>query len=900
MVLIKKFRHKVVLELLKFFNALLKRLRPILQNNQIIPNNQFGFRNRHSTIHQVHRLTDEISTALENKEYCSELFLDIAQAFDKVWHDGLLYKLKLFMPAPYYLIIKSYLQNRSFVVRQGNDISSTHSIYAEVPHGSDLSPDLYNIFTADIPQSCNTFLATYADGTAILSSSSNPILASAAIQDHANKIDEWAKKWKIKINTDKSVQVAFTLKQSPRECPQLTMNNAPIPVQTECRLIRRYLLKKMKKVPIVLALIVSVSCELIQHKENELYSDSYSNPGILYEETHNHLNDELSLDKNPFKIPSLMKNPIGLLDNREIDLADRCFPKPICDPLTKYRTINGSCNNLIFPIWGQSNSANTRIIQADYSDGKSKERKSISGKKLPNPRKIRTTLFPDLNRPTMKYNLLFMQFGQVTAHDTELIFSKSVGNDGNPILCCNPDGSTPEILPQDCLQITIPKDENGYSKKRCLSSQRATDTADLGCNIKPVRQQIGVTSFMDASLLYGSDEKTARSLRTFSHGKLRRQIGPKGKSYLPNVKQATKECTVSNDMTVCYAAGDLRVNQHPNIAVSTISLLRIHNKLCDEFVKINPEWKDERIYQEARRLLIAMYQHVVYYEFVPRLVGKDYAKANKLLPLEKGYNMDYDEFLNPTTITSFTGAAYRSLHSEIQGYMDLINEARKVTSKIRLSDFFLRTDIVQRGDNYDSFTRGLLSQISQEQDQYFTSEVSEYLFRVPNKTEGFDLPSFDIARGRDFGEPSYNKFRQLCGLSEAKTFDDFTDQISKKNVDTLASLYEDPNDVDFYVGGLLEKQKPGSLLGHTFQCISGEMFFRWKFGDRFFYEFGNQTGSFRPDQLDEIRKSTLSLFICMSSDIQSIQRDAFDVLSKQNPLVPCSSLPKINLDLWKE
>lgn len=59
-------------------------------------------------------------------------------------------------------------------------------------------------------------------------------------------------------------------------------------------------------------------------------------------------------------------------------------------------------------------------------------------------------------------------------------------------------------------------------------------------------------------------------------------------------------------------------------------------------------------------------------------------------------------------------------------------------------------------------------------------QVSEYLFRDPNKTEGFDLVSFDLERGRDFGEPSYNKFRQLCGLSEAKTFDDFTDQITKK------------------------------------------------------------------------------------------------------------------------
>jgi len=52
-----------------------------------------------------------------------------------------------------------------------------------------------------------------------------------------------------------------------------------------------------------------------------------------------------------------------------------------------------------------------------------------------------------------------------------------------------------------------------------------------------------------------------------------------------------------------------------------------------------------------------------------------------------------------------------------------MNEARQVKSKIRLSDFFQRTDIVQRGDNYDSFTRGLLTQIAQEQDQYYTSEV---------------------------------------------------------------------------------------------------------------------------------------------------------------------------------
>jgi len=65
----------------------------------------------HSTIHQIHRLTDTIASALERRQYCAGLFLDVAQAFDKVWHDGLLFKLKKFMPAQLFLVIKSFLEN---------------------------------------------------------------------------------------------------------------------------------------------------------------------------------------------------------------------------------------------------------------------------------------------------------------------------------------------------------------------------------------------------------------------------------------------------------------------------------------------------------------------------------------------------------------------------------------------------------------------------------------------------------------------------------------------------------------------------------------------------------------------------------------------------------------------
>jgi hypothetical protein len=65
----------------------------MVENNRLIPNHQFGFRQRESAIEQTHRIVQRINEALDNKQCCSAAFLDISQAFDKVWHTGLLYKL---------------------------------------------------------------------------------------------------------------------------------------------------------------------------------------------------------------------------------------------------------------------------------------------------------------------------------------------------------------------------------------------------------------------------------------------------------------------------------------------------------------------------------------------------------------------------------------------------------------------------------------------------------------------------------------------------------------------------------------------------------------------------------------------------------------------------------------
>lgn len=72
-----------------FEKLLLKRLRSIIENKQLIPPRQFEFREEHSTIDQIHRITDTIEKSLEEKKICSAVFLDVAQAFDKIWHRGL-------------------------------------------------------------------------------------------------------------------------------------------------------------------------------------------------------------------------------------------------------------------------------------------------------------------------------------------------------------------------------------------------------------------------------------------------------------------------------------------------------------------------------------------------------------------------------------------------------------------------------------------------------------------------------------------------------------------------------------------------------------------------------------------------------------------------------------------
>ncbi|XP_032786422.2 peroxidase [Daphnia magna] len=605
---------------------------------------------------------------------------------------------------------------------------------------------------------------------------------------------------------------------------------------------------------------------------------------------------------------------------RDTILSDTCPSDPTCDQKTirsPFRMLDGSCNNIKRPSWGRSRTQFQRALVPAYADGVWLPRRAQNGGELPSPRLVSISVVLDVDAPHEMDTTWVMQYGQFVDHDLTSTPVFRMTANGMGIQCCTEEGkllNNTEFLHPECFAIEIPSDDPFFAKfgQRCMSFVRSTPAPRFDCSFGHGEQMNQLTHFLDNSNVYGSDDTEAAALRTFENGALKvtPQKGHHELDLLPPDNDPEMNCTLPKAVSgveapkhiKCFKAGDARSNEHPNLAVTHTIFMREHNRLVTELAYLNPFWDDERLYQEARRILVAQTQHITYNEWLPIVIGVPKMQELGLLPLQHGFSDDYDDSINPTILNEFGAAAFRFGHTLIQGKQDLINHRRKKEAHILLREHFFKSQVIYTPGNLDKFLIGLATQPGQDFDNYFTEEITNHLFEEHGKGFGMDLVALNLQRGRDHGLPGYNAYRALCGLPRAQHFRDLLDVISPAILERFELLYDSVDDIDLFIGGVSERKAEGALLGPTFQCIVADQFLRLKKGDRFFYDLGGQPGSFTEEQLYEIRQTSFARLICDNSHVLDTQPLVFKLESATNRIVDCDSLaiPRVNLHPWQE
>lgn len=216
-----------------------------------------------------------------------------------------------------------------------------------------------------------------------------------------------------------------------------------------------------------------------------------------------------------------------------------------------------------------------------------------------------------------------------------------------------------------CLPITVPEDDKFLSQFgiKCIEFIRSAPATQIDCNLGWREQINQVTSFIDGSVIYGSDADRAFAIRALTKGKL--QYGRRGFLQPPDPPGGGL-CHSGALTTDCFLPADGRAGEQPGLTAFHTVWLRFHNYVAETFSHLNPHWSDEMLYQETRKLVGALIQHITHREFLPILLGPEVMDLFELNILSKNYFEGYNVKTDPTIANSFATAAFRFGHSLVQ------------------------------------------------------------------------------------------------------------------------------------------------------------------------------------------------------------------------------------------
>lgn len=516
----------------------------------------------------------------------------------------------------------------------------------------------------------------------------------------------------------------------------------------------------------------------------------------------------------------------------------------IFDP-ADYRTIDGTGNNEVHPEWGSTNIILARTspegdILRDYADGLSEP----SGGDRPSARVISNALMDQSGDEPNSFGAsdFLWVWGQFLDHDIDL----TLGG-GEPFDIEVPLGD-PYFDPFFTGTQVIHMSRSGF-----------LDGTGPGTGV-PGEQINGITSFIDASQVYGSYAERAEYLRDPDDmAKLRTSEG----DFLPYNLAGFDNAP--GPFPSMFLAGDVRANENIVLTSMHTLFMREHNRLVDELADQHPNWDAEHLYQEARMLVGAEIQAITYNEYLPVLLGED-----ALAPYT-GYNPDIDASI----ANIFATAAFRFGHSQLSSELLRIDENGNTIDEgnVLLRDAFFNPDQFLNSGGPDALLRGVAEHTSQTIDLHMIDDVRNFLFGPPG-SGGFDLASLNIQRGRDHGLPDYNTAREAYGLDPVTHFSDISSDTHVQ--DTLETLFGSVDNIDVFVGGLAEDLYGDAMVGELFYAVLVDQFTRLRDGDSFFYQ-----NHLSDDYVSLIEDMSLADIVKLNTGIEAIQDNLFYAYSRE-------------------
>jgi peroxidase len=526
-------------------------------------------------------------------------------------------------------------------------------------------------------------------------------------------------------------------------------------------------------------------------------------------------------------------DPFRNVDPSTVDPSD-----PAEEPTGLYRSIDGTGNHEVHFELGAANTPLTRFGSVNYADGIGTM--GTTGRR--SARDISNALCADTNHATNALGAsdMLWQWGQFVDHDIDLTGAEA---------------------PTEPAPIGVPWGDPWFDPSgtgsETIGFDRSIYHPGTGYDPYPRQQLNQITHFLDASNVYGSDDVRAAALRTNDGtGQLLISSGdllPFNTAGLPNAGGTGPEL---------FLAGDVRANEQVGLTAMHTLFVREHNRLAQEIAAADPLLTGDEIYQEARRIVGALEQVITYREFLPALLG-----PNALAPY-----VGYQSGTSPAIANEFSTGIYRFGHSALSPTLLRLDATLNPIPEgnLALRDAFFRPDRIVNEGGIEPILRGLATQECAAIDNQLVDDVRNFLFGPPG-AGGFDLAALNIQRGRDHGLPSYNAMRQVMGLEPRASFAEVS---ADPDVQAeLALMYMDVDDIDLWVGTLLEEPFNGGHVGELAWNVIRVQFQRLRDGDRYWYE-----SIFTPQEIADLEATTLADVIRRNTTIDvEISDDVFHV-----------------------